>query len=50
MNTYEELKLEYNRQSFRKVLREQLGDECCNCGEKGVTYHHIVPLKRGGTK
>lgn len=45
-----ELRKEYNRQSFKKQLRKALGCKCANCGsDKGIEYHHIVPLALGGT-
>ena len=43
-------RLEYNRESFKTMLREKLGERCINCGsDKDVTYHHIVPIAWGGT-
>lgn len=45
-----ELRKEYNRQSFKKLLRKVLGCNCVNCGSDiGIEYHHIVPLALGGT-
>ncbi|WP_329808981.1 HNH endonuclease signature motif containing protein [Enterocloster citroniae] len=45
-----DLRIEYNRSSFRKMLKEKLGESCFNCGSNdGVQYHHIVPLFLGGT-
>lgn len=45
-----ELRKEYNRQSFKKQLKEKLGCNCVNCGSDiGIEYHHIVPLALGGT-
>lgn len=36
--------------TFRKMLGEKLGSVCVNCGStKGVEFHHIVPLKLGGS-
>lgn len=36
--------------NFRKKLREELGEECYNCGSKeGIEYHHVVPISVGGT-
>lgn len=48
--TYNELRQEFTRNSFRRKLLNKLGNKCVNCG--GVThieYHHIVPLSNGGT-
>lgn len=48
--TYEQLRVEYNRESFRKELKDKLGCKCVNCeSEENVQYHHIVPLALGGT-
>lgn len=45
-----ELRLEFNRQSFKEELKEKLGAVCINCGDtKNIQYHHIVPLALGGT-
>ena len=45
-----ELKLEFNRQSFKRELKKSVGKTCVNCGStKGIQYHHIVPLALGGT-
>ena len=47
---YEELKKEFRRKSFRDELKRVLGEKCVNCGsEDNIEYHHIVPLKNGGT-
>ena len=47
---YNELRIEYNRPSFKKHLHEVLGDVCVNCGStEDVEFHHIVPLRDGGT-
>lgn len=47
---YKDLRKEYNSYTFRTMLRETLSDKCCNCGsDTNVEYHHIVPLKLGGT-
>lgn len=36
--------------NFRKMLKEELGEECYNCGSKeSIEYHHIVPISVGGT-
>lgn len=41
---------EYNRPSFKNLLKENLGCECVNCGStREIQYHHIVPLACGGT-
>lgn len=48
--TYERLRLEFTRQSFREEMKEKLGCVCVNCGSnENIEYHHIVPLKNGGT-
>ena len=52
MNTpdYEDLKREFNSHPFKRMAKSVLGTSCFNCGSsKGVEYHHIVPLKLGGT-
>lgn len=48
--TYEELRQETRSEKFQKYLKETLGHKCVCCGsEDGIEYHHIVPLKLGGT-
>lgn len=48
--TERELRLEFNKPSFKKMLRDALGCNCVNCGsDYEVQYHHIVPLALGGT-
>lgn len=48
--TYEDMRLEFNRPLFKKLLRDNLGDKCVNCNsDYKVEYHHIVPLALGGT-
>ena len=48
--TYKELREEFISKSFRKAIKDSLPDACCNCGsKKSIEYHHIVPLKLGGT-
>lgn len=50
MSDPKRLRLEYNRESFRKTLKEKLPNSCVNCGStKDISYHHIVPLSLGGT-
>ena len=50
MNSYEELRQEFAKDSFRQILKDKLGDKCANCGSKDlVEYHHVVPLVHGGT-
>lgn len=45
-----ELRQETLKPSFRKELTDELGNICANCGsEINIEYHHIVPLKLGGT-
>lgn len=44
------LRGETRNPSFRKELREKVGTVCSNCGSKtNIEYHHIVPLKFGGS-
>lgn len=46
---YAQMRLEFNRESSRKYLKEQLGNECANCGSSlDIEYHHVVPLALGG--
>ena len=48
--TKEELRIEFNRPSFKQALREYHGTRCVNCGsDENVEFHHIVPLVHGGT-
>lgn len=50
MSDYERLRVEYNRESFRKELKAKIENKCANCGKEcNVEYHHIVPLALGGT-
>lgn len=50
LSDYRQLKKEYNRKSFKKILKEELGHKCANCSsETDIEYHHIVPLALGGT-
>ena len=50
MDSYEELRQEFAKDSFRKMLKDKLGDKCANCGSEDlVEYHHVVPLVHGGT-
>lgn len=50
MDNIELTRLEFNRVSFRRMLKEKLGCDCANCGfGKDVEYHHIVPIIWGGT-
>ena len=38
-----------SRQIVAKWLRDMLPKKCANCGAtKNLTYHHIVPVSRGG--
>lgn len=48
---YKELREEWERSyALREKIREECGSVCCNCGgEEAIEYHHIVPLKLGGT-
>ena len=48
--TEKEIRTEFNRESFRRMLKQELGCQCVNCGsEDNVQYHHIVPVALGGT-
>ncbi|MCC0718321.1 HNH endonuclease signature motif containing protein [Clostridioides sp. ZZV14-6105] len=48
--TYEELRQEFTRKSFRTELKIRLGCTCSNCDStENIEYHHIVPLATGGT-
>ena len=50
MDDFKKLRQEFTKPSFREILKEKLGDKCVNCGSKeNIEYHHIVPLKNGGT-
>ena len=47
---YEESRKEFDNPTFRNRIKEYLSHKCCNCGsKKNIEYHHIVPLKLGGT-
>ena len=49
-SAYEQMKLEFNRPSNREEMEEELGCVCANCGsDLDIEYHHIVPLKLGGS-
>ncbi|HFL3607959.1 TPA: HNH endonuclease [Clostridioides difficile] len=49
-NTYEELRQEFTKKSFRAELKLRLGSTCANCGSiENIEYHHIVPLINNGT-
>ena len=40
----------FSKESFRKELKKELGNICCNCGtNENIEYHHIVPVVYGGT-
>lgn len=49
--TYEELREEWEHSYIlREMVRNVCGNTCCNCGStENIQYHHIVPLKLGGT-
>ena len=50
MDSYKKMRQEFAKDSFRKMLKDKLGDKCANCGSKDlVEYHHVVPLVHGGT-
>lgn len=41
---------EYDRLRFDGVLARECGSACVNCGtEENIEYHHVVPLRLGGT-
>lgn len=47
---YKSLRKEFDLPSFRECMKNSLQDSCVNCGNKeNLEYHHIVPLKLGGT-
>lgn len=47
---YEELKKEWQDQTLRRMVKHVCGEVCYNCGStENVQYHHIVPLRMGGT-
>ena len=47
---YKELRKEFESFNFRKEMKNKLGKACANCGAtEHVQYHHVVPLKNGGT-
>lgn len=47
---YEQTRQEARSHAFRKMMKSVLGTSCYNCGSSEyVEYHHIVPLKLGGT-
>lgn len=49
-SAYEQMKLEFNRPLHRQEMEEKLGCVCANCGsDLDIEYHHIVPLKLGGS-
>ena len=46
---YRQLKIEYNRPSFKALLEREKGKVCICCGSTlGIEYHHILPLCLGG--
>lgn len=48
--TYKKLRQEFSRKSFRDNLIKKLGCTCINCeATENMEYHHIVPLRNGGT-
>lgn len=49
-DSYNTLRQEYNRPSFKDILKDNLGNTCYNCGsDENIEYHHIVPLSFSGT-
>ena len=50
MEEYERLRQEFESPAFRDKRKKEFGNTCCNCGSKEkMEYHHVVPLKMGGT-
>lgn len=49
--TYEELRDEWEHSTVLRIMvRNVCGSVCYNCGEtENIEYHHVVPLKLGGT-
>lgn len=48
--SYEELRQEFTGEVFRRHMVKALGNRCVNCdSDENVEYHHIVPLKLGGS-
>ena len=48
--TYEEKRKQWEDSIFRRMVKNACGYVCYNCGStENVQYHHIVPLKLGGT-
>lgn len=48
--TPKEFKKEFQTPAFRRMLFDELGATCANCGAtEFIEYHHIVPLSHGGT-
>lgn len=47
--TYESLKLEFNRPNFKKNLKKIKPPICTYCGSmENIEYHHLISLKLGG--
>ena len=47
---YDKLRQEFQGESFRLNMKSELGNKCVNCGStENIEYHHIVPLRNGGT-
>lgn len=41
---------EFSNTKFKRIMKDNLGSVCCNCGStQNIHYHHIVPLSLGGT-
>lgn len=48
--TYEEKQRQWQDGTFRRIVKNACGTVCYNCGAtENIQYHHIVPLKLGGT-
>lgn len=49
MKSREELRKEFSKPKFQKMLAREKGTVCAGCGEMdSIEYHHIVPLVLGG--
>lgn len=50
LELFKQRRQEFSRKSFRDKLKREKGEICCNCRGAGyIEYHHIVPLRNGGT-
>lgn len=49
-NEYKKLRIQFSDSCFRVNMKNICGNTCSNCGsDEYIEYHHIVPLKNGGT-